>query len=125
MKPVLYAHPFSSYCQKALTALYENGTDFEYRMLDHAQPETLADFEARWPIKRFPILVDGDRTIVEATIVIEYLGLRYPGPVKLIPDDPDAAIEVRMLDRFFDNYISTPQQKIVFDAIRSEPDRDP
>ena len=31
MKPVLYAHPFSSYCQKALTALYENGTDFEYR----------------------------------------------------------------------------------------------
>jgi len=125
MKPVLYAHPFSSYCQKALTALYENGTNFEYRMLDHAQPETLADFEARWPIKRFPILVDGDRTIVEATIVIEYLGLRYPGPVKLIPDDPDAAVEVRMLDRFFDNYISTPQQKIVFDAIRSEPDRDP
>ncbi|MGD9476042.1 glutathione S-transferase family protein [Shinella sp. G-2] len=125
MKPVLYAHPFSSYCQKALTALYENGTDFEYRLLDHADPETLADFEARWPIKRFPILVDGDSTIVEASIVIEYLGLHYPGPVKLIPDDPAAALQVRMLDRFFDNYISTPQQKIVFNAIRSEADRDP
>ena len=125
MKPILYAHPFSSYCQKALTALYENGTDFEYRLLDHADPETLADFEARWPIKRFPILVDDDGTIVEASIVIEYLGLRYPGPVKLIPDDPSAALEVRMLDRFFDNYISTPQQKIVFDAIRPEADRDP
>lgn len=125
MKPVLYAHPFSSYCQKALTALYENGTDFEYRLLDHADPETLADFEARWPIKRFPILVDGDSTIVEASIVIEYLGLHYPGPVRLIPDDPAAALEVRMLDRFFDNYISTPQQKIVFNAIRSEADRDP
>jgi glutathione S-transferase len=125
MKPVLYAHPFSSYCQKALTALYENGTDFEYRLLDHADPETLADFEARWPIKRFPILVDGDSTIVEASIVIEYVGLHYPGPVKLIPDDPAAALQVRMLDRFFDNYISTPQQKIVFNAIRSEADRDP
>ncbi len=125
MKPVLYAHPFSSYCQKALTALYENGTDFEYRLLDHANPDVLADFEARWPIKRFPILVDGDRTVVEASIVIEYLGLHYPGPVKLIPDDPTAALEVRMLDRFFDNYISTPQQKIVFNAIRSEGDRDP
>ena len=125
MKPVLYAHPFSSYSQKALTALYENGTDFEYRILDHTDPETLADFAARWPIKRFPILVDGDRTIVEATTVIEYLGLHYPGPVKLIPDDPDAAIEVRMLDRFFDNYISTPQQKVVFNAIRQEADRDP
>ena len=125
MKPVLYAHPFSSYCQKALTALYENGTDFEYRVLDHTDPETLADFAARWPIKRFPILVDGDRTIVEASIVIEYLGLHYPGPVKLIPDDPAAALEVRMLDRFFDNYISTPQQRIVFNAIRQEADRDP
>jgi glutathione S-transferase len=125
MKPVLYAHPFSSYCQKALTALYENGTDFEYRVLDHTKPDVMAEFEARWPIKRFPILLDGERTIVEATIVIEYLALHYPGPVKLIPDDPDAAIEVRMLDRFFDNYISTPQQRIVFNAIRKEEDRDP
>ncbi|UDF28785.1 UNVERIFIED_ORG: glutathione S-transferase family protein [Roseateles sp. XES5] len=124
MKPVLYAHPFSSYCQKALTALYENGTDFEYRLLDHADPETLADFEARWPIKRFPILVDGDSTIVEASIVIEYLGLHYPGPVRLIPDDPAAALEVRLLDRFFDNYVSTPQQKIVFDALRAPEQRD-
>ena len=125
MKPVLYAHPFSSYCQKVLTALYENGTAFEYRLLDHNDPEILADFERRWPIKRFPILVDGDRQVMEATILIEYLDLHYPGPVRLIPADPDRAIEVRMLDRFFDNYISTPQQRIVFNAIRSEADRDP
>lgn len=125
MKPVLYAHPFSSYCQKVLTALYENGTAFEYRLLDHNDPETLAEFERRWPIKRFPILVDGDRQVMEATILIEYLDLHYPGPVKLIPADLDRAIEVRMLDRFFDNYISTPQQKIVFNAIRAEADRDP
>lgn len=124
MKPVLYAHPFSSYCQKVLTALYENGTAFEYRLLDHNDPETLADFERRWPIKRFPILVDGDRQVMEATILIEYLDRHYPGPIKLIPIDPDKAIEVRMLDRFFDNYISTPQQKIVFNAIRTEADRD-
>lgn len=26
----LYVHPFSSYCQKALIALYENATPFEY-----------------------------------------------------------------------------------------------
>jgi glutathione S-transferase len=125
MKPVLYAHPFSSYCQKVLTALYENGTAFEYRLLDHNDPETLADFERRWPIKRFPILIDGDRQVMEATILIEYLDRHYPGPITLIPADPDKAIEVRMLDRFFDNYISTPQQKIVFNAIRAEADRDP
>ena len=71
MKPVLYAHPFSSYSQKALIALYENGTDFDYRVLDHEAPETLAEFEALWPVKRFPILVDGDRTILESSTVIE------------------------------------------------------
>lgn len=33
----LYAHPFSSYCQKVLVALYESGTPFEYRMLGDAE----------------------------------------------------------------------------------------
>jgi len=30
-----------------------------------------------------------------------------------------------MLDRFFDNYVSTPQQKCVLDALRPEGSRDP
>jgi glutathione S-transferase len=125
MKPVLYAHPFSSYSQKALIALYENGTDFEFRMLSPEEPKNLADWENRWPVKRFPILLDQGREILEATIVIEYLDVHYPGPLRMIPENPDAAIDVRMMDRFFDNYISTPQQKVVFNAIRPEADRDP
>lgn len=125
MKPALYAHPFSSYSQKALIALYENGTDFEFRMLSPDEPENLADWENRWPVKRFPILLDQGREILEATIVIEYLDVHYPGPVRMIPEDADAAIDVRMMDRFFDNYISTPQQKVVFNALRAEDDRDP
>ncbi|MGF6664654.1 glutathione S-transferase [Paraburkholderia atlantica] len=120
----LYAHPFSSYCQKALTALYENGTPFEMRVLAYDDPQIMAEFAALWPIKRFPVLVDGGRTVVEATIIIEYLGLHYPGPVALLPADPRAALEVRMLDRFFDNYISTQQQKVVFDSLRPEAERD-
>ncbi|MFC5568771.1 glutathione S-transferase family protein [Lysobacter yangpyeongensis] len=122
-RPRLYAHPFSSYSQKALIALYENGIDFHYRNLEDAQAES--ELAALWPMRRFPILVDGERTIIEATGVIEYLQLHYPGPVRLIPDDPQAAQETRMLDRFFDNYVSTPQQKVVFDRLRPEPDRDP
>jgi glutathione S-transferase len=121
-KPVLYAHPFSSYCQKVLTALYEHGTPFEYRMLDSA--ERARELEALWPIKRFPLLVDAGRTLVEATIIIEHLDLHHAGPVHLIPPDPQAALEVRMMDRFFDNYVSTPQQRIVADRLRSEGVRD-
>ncbi len=34
------------------------------------------------------------------------------------------ALEVRMMDRFFDNYISMPQQKLVLDSMRSAAERD-
>jgi glutathione S-transferase len=123
MSLALYGHPFSSYTQKALVALYENATPFEFRMLDGSEPHA-SDFEALWPIKRFPILVDKGRTILESTIVIEYLGLHHPGPVRLIPADADEALETRKLDRFFDNYVAIPMQKIVFDSIRPADVRD-
>lgn len=120
--PILYAHPFSSYCQKVLVALYENDTPFEYRDIGNA--DHMRELARRWPMKRFPILVDGDATILEASTIVEYLQLRHPGPVRLLPDDAALALEVRMLDRFFDNYISTPQQKCVFDALRPDGTRD-
>jgi glutathione S-transferase len=120
----LYAHPFSSYCQKALVALYENNTPFEWRLLSHDNPQLFEEFAALWPLKRFPVLVDGDRTVIEASIIIEYLGLYHPGPVSLLPADARTALEVRSMDRFFDNYISTPQQKIVADSLRPEAERD-
>jgi len=118
----LYAHPFSSYCQKVLTALYENGTEFEYRKLEDA--ESMAELAELWPLRRFPVLVDGGRTVLEASVIIEHLHIHHPGPTRLLPDDPSAALEVRMMDRFFDNYLATPQQKFVFDRLRPEADRD-
>ncbi len=119
----LYAHPFSSYCQKVLIALYENATPFDYRLLEG--PEAMAELAALWPLKRFPVLVDGERVVTEATIIIEHLDLHYPGAARLLPADPDAALKVREMDRFFDNYISTPQQQVVFNAIRPPESRDP
>jgi glutathione S-transferase len=119
----LYAHPFSSYCQKALIALYENATPFDYRHLGEA--DNNAELASLWPINRFPFLVDGDRKVPEATTIIEYLALFHPGPVKLIPEAPRVAIEARIMDRFFDNYISTPQQKCVFDSLKPEGKKDP
>jgi glutathione S-transferase len=119
----LYAHPFSSYCQKALIALYENATPFEFVMLDSA--EAMAELEALWPFRKFPVLVDGERAIREVSIIIEYLGLHHPGPTKLLPENSRAALEARFMDRFFDNYIMTAQQKLVFNALRPAEHRDP
>ena len=121
----LFAHPFSSYCQKVLVALYENATPFTYRLLDPNDPATFAEFAGLWPLKRFPLLLDGDRPVAEATVIVEHLALHHPGPVRLLPADPAAALEVRFLDRFFDNYVQTPMQKIVLDALRGPEERDP
>ncbi|SDH74182.1 glutathione S-transferase family protein [Bosea robiniae] len=119
----LFAHPFSSYCQKALIAFYENDVPFTYRMLE--DPGVSEELASLWPMKRFPILRENGSVVLEASIVIEYLHVHHPGPVKLIPADSDLALEARMLDRFFDNYVMTPQGKFVFDALRPAESRDP
>ncbi|MCP8937601.1 glutathione S-transferase family protein [Alsobacter sp. SYSU M60028] len=124
MTPILYAHPFSSYCQKALIGLYEYGAPFDYRMLSSEHPENGAELARLWPLLRFPVLVDAGRTIMEASIVIEHVGLSHPDAIRLVPSDPGEAIEVRMLDRVFDNYVMTPMQTVVFDALRPPEHRD-
>ncbi|WP_426167340.1 glutathione S-transferase family protein [Sandarakinorhabdus sp. DWP1-3-1] len=114
----LYSHPFSSYCQKVLVALYENDLRFEYR---HLETPGVADaLKALWPLGRFPVLVDAGTAVIESTIIIEYLELHHPGPVRLIPGDPAAALEVRFLDRFFDNHVMSAMQVPVAEALRGD-----
>jgi Glutathione S-transferase, N-terminal domain len=103
-----YEHPFSSYVQKAKTALYEKGIPFESKMIDGSEP-VASEFAALWPIQRFPVIVDDGQFVFEATGIIEYLEARFPQTARLIPSDLPLAAEVRMWDRFFDNYVSYPQ----------------
>lgn len=117
----LYAHPFSSYSQKVLIALYENDIAFDYLNLESAAVK--AELARLWPLKRFPVLVDGDRTLLESSTIIEYLQCRHPGPRCLVPEG-EAGIEVHMLDRLFDNYVMTPMQKVVLDRMRPATERD-
>jgi glutathione S-transferase len=61
----LYFHPLSSFCQKALVALYENDTPFEPLIVDLFDAKSSAALKAIWPIGRFPVLRDeaNDRTV--------------------------------------------------------------
>ncbi|WP_421245506.1 glutathione S-transferase family protein [Aeromonas sanarellii] len=117
----LYAHPFSSYSQKVLIALYENDIAFDYLNLESATVK--AELARLWPLKRFPVLVDGERTLLESSTIIEYLQCLHPGPRCLVPEG-EAGIEVHMLDRLFDNYVMTPMQKVVLDRMRPATERD-
>ena len=123
MTLVLHAHPFSSYSQKVLIALYENGTPFTSRLL--ADADSFVELAKLWPLRLMPVLTDGDEVVREASIIIEHLMLRHPGPVRLIPSDAKVALQVRFLDRVFDNYIMGPMQRVVFDALRGAGERDP
>lgn len=123
MSLVLYGHPFSSYTQKVLIALYENATPFEFRGVGPDQPVNTADWLRRWPLRKFPLLVDGDRQIVETSIIIEYLQLAHPGPVRLLPVDPMSALDVRFLDRFFDLHVMDAMQIAVEAALKRLPIR--
>jgi glutathione S-transferase len=122
MSLTLYAHPFAAYCWKVLIALYENATPFSYRVVEDAAG--WSELAALWPIKKFPVLRDDDATIVESSIIIEYLMSHYPVTVRMIPVNTDAALRVRFLDRVFDNYVMTPTNAVVANRIRAQSDRD-
>ena len=121
MSLALYGHPFSSYTQKVLIALYENNTPFEFRILGPDMPEHSAQWLQRWPLRKFPLLVDGERNVAETSIIIEYLQLAHSSPVRLLPADPMAALDVRFLDRFFDLHVMTPVQRAVDGALTGDP----
>lgn len=114
---IYYGHPFSSYSWKGQIALYEKGLDFEYRNVDPEFPDHGKELQALWPIGKFPVLVDGDRTLFETSIIIEYLDRLQPEPL-LIPEDRDAALRVRQMDRVFDLHLMAVMQEIVNDRIR-------
>jgi glutathione S-transferase len=124
MSLVLYFHPLSSYCHKALIALYENGTPFTPHQVDLMDAAQSAAFKQIWPMGKFPVLRDGDRVVPESTTIIEYLAARHPGSAKLIPADLTAANAVRAADRFYDLHVHTHMQKIVGDRLRPADKRD-
>jgi glutathione S-transferase len=120
MSLTLHYHPLSSFCWKALIALYETGTPFTPHLVDLGNAEARAAFTALWPIGKFPVLRDEARksTVPESTIIIEYLAQHYPGRIALVPGDPGKARQARLQDRFYDLYIHMQMQKILTDTLR-------
>jgi glutathione S-transferase len=120
MSLTLYYHPLSSFCHKVLIALYENDVAFERRIIDFGDAAGEAELSAIWPFKKFPVIRDHarERDIAESTAIIEYLDHYFAGERPLIPNDWEAAFEVRFWDRVFDNYVQRPMQQIVGDRIK-------
>lgn len=124
MALILHSHPLSSHCWKVLIALYEAGTPFEARMVNLGDPAERAAYATLWPTAKIPLLVDGDRVVPETSIQIEYLDRRHSGALRLLPDDFDAQLQVRLWDRLFDCYVMDPMQRYIAQLLRPEAQRD-
>ena len=112
-----FGHPFSSYTQKVLIALWADETPFDYRMIE--DPDNMAELKRHSPFGMFPLIVDGERAVFETSIIIEYLQQNFPGPNRWIPDG-DEGLRVRLFDRFFDLYVMNTMQVAVANALRPE-----
>jgi glutathione S-transferase len=122
----LYYHPLASFCHKVLIALYENETPFTGEVVDLADETSAAEMLSFWPVGKIPVLRDSGRrqTVPETSIIIEYVARHYPGRIPLLPAEPEAALQARLWDRFFDLYVGTPMGKIVTDRLRPEAQHD-
>jgi glutathione S-transferase len=127
MSLTLHFHPLASYCWKALIALYENDVAFTPNLVDLGNPAERAALVKLWGIGKFPVLQDDARgeIVPESSIIIDYLDRHYASRTRLIPTDPDKALQARLRDRFYDLYVHLPMQKIVVDRMRPEGARDP
>jgi glutathione S-transferase len=123
MSYTVYGHPFSSYTWKALIALYEKELPFDYVVVE--DEESAAELRKHWPIGKFPLLVHEDVPVFESTTIIEYLDLRHYERAPLLPANAVDALDVRFMDRIFDNHVMTPMNAIVSEYLidREAPDQ--
>ena len=120
----LFGHPFSSYTQKVLIALWANETPFEYRLLESDYPENAAILKQHSPFGLFPLLLDDGQPVIESTPIIEHLQAHHPGRNVWIPEG-EPGRRVRLLDRFFDLHVMGNMQVPVIDRLRPEGANDP
>jgi glutathione S-transferase/RNA polymerase-associated protein len=104
MTVIVYEHPLSPYAQKVKIALDEKGVDYEARMpvaIGTGQPD--AAFLSANPRGEVPALIDGDNTIFDSTIILEYIEDKWPEPA-LLARQPMQAAQARMIEEVMDTH---------------------
>jgi glutathione S-transferase len=119
----LIAHPFSSYSWKAMIAFHEKELPYELCTIEDA--DVMAELRRVWPVGKFPVLLDDGKPIIEATTIIEYLDLQHYERAPLIPANANDALEVRFMDRVFDNHVMSMMQQIVAEYLPPNGSPDP
>jgi len=117
----LYSGPLSLFSRKVEIALGEKGLAFEREMVPFTQakgysPKHPAVLAAN-PKAQVPVLVDGDLTLFDSTVIAEYLEEAYPDH-PLFPRDAKARARCRLLELYGDEVLLAQVRHLMF---RTEP----
>jgi glutathione S-transferase len=118
--PVLITIPISHYCEKARWALDRAG--IEYQEQAHLQVLHWFPVKRAGGKKTAPVLVWGDRVFTDSADIVEEASAKAPPDRNLFPDDPDAAAEVRSLQRDFDARLGPEGRRWMYNALRGRRD---
>jgi len=90
----------SPYVRKVLVCLGLKGLSYE---IDPIVPFFGSDeFSRLSPLRRIPVLIDGDTVLSDSTIICEYLNEQYPQP-SLLPGTPVLRGRARWLEEYADS----------------------
>jgi glutathione S-transferase len=112
----LYSGPLSLFSRKVEIALHEKGLPFERVMVPFTQtvgysPKN-ADVLRINPKGQVPVLVDGDVSLYDSTVIIEYLDDAYPQS-PLFPASSADRARCRLLDVFADEVMLLPLRALM------------
>jgi glutathione S-transferase len=117
----LYSGPLSLFSRKVEIALAEKALPFERVMVPFSQEKGYSpkhpDVLAANPKGQVPVLVDGDLTLFDSTLIFEYLEDAYPSP-PLFPAGPKERARCRLLELSADEVLLPPLRTLMY---RSEP----
>ncbi|MDP5308852.1 glutathione S-transferase family protein [Paracoccus spongiarum] len=127
MSLTLWFHPLSSFCHKVLVALYDAGIAFTPRHVNPGDPADRAALAGMSPLGKMPVLQDHgrDAVICETSLIIAYLARHDPGARRLLPADPDQAMQAHVWDRVFDMHVQGAMQPVVNARLFMDPSAEP
>jgi glutathione S-transferase len=112
----LYSAPLSLFSRKVEIALREKGVSFERVMVPFDQSVGYnpkhPDVLAANPKAQVPVLIDGDLTLYDSTIILEYLEEAYPKPA-LYPRSAADRARCRLLDLYADEIMLVPLRALM------------
>ena len=122
----LYSAPVSLFARKVEIALHEKGIAFERIMVPFTQERGYQpkhpDVLANNPKGQVPVLIDGDTTLYDSTVILEYLEDAHPSP-PLYPTGATPRARCRQLEMFADEILLPPIRLLMHRTAHPDPDR--